>query len=223
MAQRGPISRGGEETLSHDSDEQFKLANIALQDNDSETALGHFLAAREAINPRQDVIDKMYEVAQSLTKQPQHVLLMADYYLAVAEFSGNPGHLFPALNGALSAAHRALRQNAKGQFDPERITDIAFDVMGLCPMDYQGGQMISEASGFIARHIATLQHHDHKHKTNTAKVFLNKQMIRQALRRHRNPLPMSILQGHYRRVCENVASGLSVAAHNGPQPGTRLN
>ncbi len=213
----------GEEVLFQDNDRQLDLARNALarvkhtassHAEDAEhlkAALGHFLDAQDA-QPRQDVVAEILQNATYLASQPQHRLIMADYYLAVAEYT-QPQQRIPSLETAMGAVHKAVR----AQQNPERIAEIALNVLGLCPATHDGHLIIGEASGFINRHVNILLRHDQQHGTATARAFLDEQMAKQAPLRNRNGLPLANLQGHYRHVIASAARVLAVANDDRPQ------
>ena len=178
-------------------------------------ALGHFLAAHKA-QPSQTIINDISRNAGYLGRTPQHRFIMADYYLAVAEFSVEPKQVMSSLEAAMGAAHKAVRA---GQ-DQGRVAEIALNVLGLCPVTDDGHLITGEASAFISRHVNMLTGNDVKNGTSTARAFLETQLIKLTISGgDRNGLARANIQGHYRHV--TVAQTSGIAAANDDKPNNR--
>lgn len=177
MAFRNPSSWRGEAALFEESRERFGMAQTAFSQNQHQAAFDHYMAAIEA-NPSQTIIDDMYKNAAGLRPTTKNAMLVASYYLAIAEFSNNEQRVLTSLDYALNAARVAASD--KDMADYARIGVIAVDVFLFSPKGTDGTVRRFDAASLVNRQIVALEQQDEVSGGETAKAFVAQQIVRLA-------------------------------------------
>lgn len=207
---------GDEDVLFNEGNAQLDMARTAFSYNDHQRALEHYLAAYDAA-PSQTIIDDMFKNAAGVVLSSKTGLLAAQYYMAVAELTGNESQILPSLDKAIEVMRAASKGGKHDMTDHAEIARLAVRVLETAPSTDDGVLRQFYAMDILNRQMTAMQNIDAKYGTHNASVFLVQEIANKVFA-SANETVAGVLNGMIERVLKTDAGIFGFA-----RPANRIN